>query len=402
MLELEHAVARILATVPPPQRENLPLHQAHGRVLVESVHSPVDLPPFDNSAMDGYGARAEDLSAANAQAPVRLRLIGRVAAGGSFPGDVSDGTCVRLFTGSQLPRGANCVVMQEDTRIEHDQPSEVLVLEAARTWENIRLRGGDVRAGMTLAPAGQALNAGYLCLLAAGGVAEVAVGRQPIVGLIATGSELQAAGQPLGPGQVYESNRHGLAALIHSAGATPVLFPVVPDTLKDTEQALSKAFSQCDLVVTAGGASVGDLDLIKPALANLGGELEFWKVAIKPGRPFVFGRSQGKLLFGLPGNPVSALVTFLLLVRPALRRWQGAKQTGLPEFSGVLAEPMSNPGSRRHFMRVRFDGTGGVCLAGAQGSHVLSSFAGAQGLVDTPPRTTLPGGSPVAVKVWEL
>jgi molybdopterin molybdotransferase len=402
MLELEEAVSRILAFVPSAQQEHIPLNEADGRVLAQPVASPVDLPPFDNSAMDGYAVRAEDVLAAKAEAPVRLRLAGKVAAGEVFSGEIGPGACVRLFTGSPLPRGADCVVMQEDTAVDEGNPGILLVFDAARPWENVRFRGADVRVGAPLAAAGQALSAGHLSLLAASGLTHVAVGRQPIVGLIATGSELQEPGQPLHPGQIYESNRIGLAALIRHAGAKPVVFAVVPDTLEATKQALALAFSQCDLIVSAGGASVGEFDLIKPALTQLGGEVEFWKVAIKPGRPFIFGRFQQKLFFGLPGNPVSALVTLLLLVRPALRSWQGATDIHLRGFSGVLAEPLANPGSRRHFMRVRLDPKGAVFLAGAQGSHLLSSFAGAHGLLDVPPQTSLPAGDSVRVRVWEL
>ena len=213
-----------------------------------------------------------------------------------------------------------------------------------------------------------------------------------MVGLLATGSELQEPGQPLAPGQIYESNRIALAALMQRAGAVPRTFPLVADALAATSLALADAFNQCDAVVTSGGVSVGEMDFIKRAFEQIGGELEFWKVAIKPGRPFVFGRCRGKLLFGLPGNPVSALVTFLLLVRPALLRWQGATDVSLPAHPGVLAEPLANDGERRHFMRVKVDPTGKVRSAGVQASHVLSSVAAANGLVDVPPNTTLACG----------
>ena len=181
-----------------------------------------------------------------------------------------------------------------------------------------------------------------------------------MVGLLATGSELTEPGQPLAPGRIYESNRTALAALMERAGAVPKTFPLVADVLAGTSQALADAFNQCDAVVTSGGVSVGEMDFLKRAFEQIGGKLEFWKVAIKPGRPFVFGRYRGKLLFGLPGNPVSALVTFLLLVRPALLRWQGATDVSLPAHPGVLAEPLANPGERRHFMRVKVDPSGKV------------------------------------------
>jgi len=402
MLELEEAVVRILAAVPSARRETVSLEDANGRVLLEPVSSPIDLPAFDNSAMDGYALRAEDVVAAKVDAPIRLHLIGRVVAGETFQDEVKRGTCVRLFTGSPMPKGADSVVMQEDIRSEPDKPGEIIVLEAVRAWENVRFRGEDVRSGTCLAKAGQILNAGRLSLLAATGAHEVTVGRQPNVGLISTGSELKEPGQRLGPGQIYESNRIGLGALIRDTGSKPSIFPPVPDKPEATEQAILQAFKECDIVVTTGGASVGELDLVRSSFARLGGEIEFWKVAIKPGRPFMFGRLGTQLLFGLPGNPVSALVTFLLLVRPALLRMQGANEVELPAVMGILAEGLSNPGSRRHFVRVSIDAAGKVSLAGSQASHLLLSFAAANGLVDVPPLCSLAVGSSVLVKRWAL
>jgi molybdopterin molybdotransferase len=322
-------------------------------------------------------------------------------AGEVFPNEIAAGTCVRLFTGSPVPKGADSVVMQEDTRSEPTTPDEVLVLDPVKPWENVRFRGEDVRSGSTLATPGEILTGGRLSLLAATGIRQVTVGRRPKVALLSTGSELREPGQRLAPGQIYESNRIGLSALISSAGGLPTIFPLVPDELAATKEALARAFKECDFVVTTGGASVGELDLVRSAFANLGGELAFWKVAIKPGRPFMFGRFGSQLLMGLPGNPVSALVTFLLLVRPALLQAQGARQVELPTAMGVLGEPLQNPGSRRHFVRVRMDADGTVVSAGSQASHLLSSFAAANGLVDVPPQSVLPRGNPVTVKRWE-
>ena len=401
MLQLEEALAQILAALPPPIPETIPLNQAHGRVLSARVVSAMDLPAFDNSAMDGYAVRAEDVASASAGSPVRLRLVGRIAAGSAYQGEVTPGTCVRLFTGSALPRGADTVVMQEDTRTESEAASEVLFLDRAKPWENVRLRGEDVKAGAVLAEAGQEVTVGRLSLLAAVGVGRLRVGRRPSVGLLATGSELREAGQEVAPGQIYESNRLSLAALSVRAGALPRSFPLVPDEPAVTRQALEQAFSQCDVVVSSGGVSVGEMDFIKRAFQEMGGELQFWRVAIRPGRPFVFGRWREKFLFGLPGNPVSALVTFLLLVRPALRRWQGAAEVSLPARPGVLAEALSNPGDRRHFLRVRTGPDGKVVSSGLQASHALSSLAEANGLVELPPATTLPAGTGVQVLYWD-
>lgn len=402
MLELEAAVQKILAAIPSPQPERISLADSHGRILRERVTAQVDLPTFDNSAMDGYAVRAADVTSARPESPVRLQLRGRVAAGEIFTGELGAGECVRLFTGSPLPRGADAVVMQEDTRIEGANAGEVLFGDGVRPLENVRLRGTEVKQGSSLAEPGEVLTAGKLGLLAAAGVAEINVGRRPRIGLLTTGSELRAAGTTLAPGQIYESNRVALAPLIERAGGLPKLFPLVPDTLADTRRALENAFADCDAVVTCGGVSVGEMDFVKAAFSELGGELDFWKIAVRPGKPFVFGRCREKFLFGLPGNPVSAFVTFLLLVRPALLHWQGVSPAGagLPSSPGVLAEALANTGDRRHFMRVRGEAGGKVFSAGLQAAHALRSLAAAEGLVDVPPHTTLAAGTTVPVLRW--
>ena len=401
MLTLEEALAQILASVPLPRAETVSLNQATGRVLADQIQSPIDLPTFDNSAMDGYAVRTADVASAKPASPAHLRLAGKVAAGDVFQGEMAAGTCVRLFTGSPLPAGADAVVMQEDTQIDPGAPGAVAILAPAGPGENVRTRGEDVKQGSILAEPGAILTPGRIGLLAATGFGRLRVGRQPVVGLLATGSELTEPGQPLAPGRIYESNRTALAALMEHVGAVPKTLPLVADALAETGQALADAFDQCDAVVTSGGVSVGEMDFLKLAFEQIGGDLEFWKVAIKPGRPFVFGRCQGKLLFGLPGNPVSALVTFLLLVRPALLRWQGATDVSLPSHPGVLAEPLANQGDRRHFMRVKVNPTGKVQLAGLQASHALSSLASANGLVDVPAHTTLAEGSATTVLRWD-
>ncbi|MEN9576173.1 MAG: hypothetical protein RL514_4028 [Verrucomicrobiota bacterium] len=394
MLTYEDALAHVLAAMPAPRGEIVPVAAAAGRFLADATTSTIDLPPFDNSAMDGYAVRAADVAYASAEQPIALRLLGQVGAGQVFQGSVGVQTCVRLFTGTPLPAGADAVVMQEDTRAKGDT---VLVLDRARPWENVRLRGEDVKSGATIATPGTRLGAGHLNLLAAVGTARVRVARRPRVALLATGSELRPPGKPLAPGQIYESNRPMLAVLLAECGAEARVYPLVPDVLNRTRAALERAFAECDAVVTTGGASVGQLDFVKAALAELGGSQEFWKVAIKPGKPFIFGTLGGKPLFGLPGNPVSAFVTFLLLVRPALLRWQGAGEVGLPSHLGVLAEPLVNRGDRRHFVRVRVDAAGRVHSAGTQASHMLHSLAAANGLVDVPAATTFAAETTVPV-----
>ncbi len=397
MLDLETALARLLASLPPPKAERIPLGESAGRFLAEKIISPLDLPPFDNSAMDGYAVRAADIRGARTGTPIALKLAAKIPAGEMFTGELVAGECARVFTGAPLPRGADAVVMQEDTRVDGER---ILILDEAVLGENVRPRGDDVRHDETLAEAGAELSPGLMAVLAATGFSEVAVGRRPVVSLLATGSELREPGQPLLPGQIYESNRAMLSPLIARCGGIAKVFPLVPDTLEATRAALQSAFSSSDIVVTSGGASVGELDFVKAAFDSLGGELHFWKVAIRPGKPFVFGRLGEKILLGLPGNPVSAFVTFLLLARPVLLRWQGAEIVSLPTHPAVLGEDMKNLSDRRHFARFRIDATGKIFSAGKQASHALSSLAVADGLLDVPPQTNLASGSTVHVLRW--
>lgn len=394
MLDLETALARLLETIPPPTAERVPLTDSAGRFLAEKISSSLDLPPFDNSAMDGYAVQAADVRGARADAPITLKLAAKISAGELFTGELLAGECARIFTGAPLPRGADAVVMQEDARASGEIVS---ILDEAASGENVRRCGEDVKQGEMLADVGEDLSPGRVALLAATGFSTVLVGRRPNVALVATGSELRAPGDPLQPGQIFESNRAMLSPLITGCGGLPTFFPLVLDTLDATRAALQTAFSTSDIVVTSGGVSVGELDFVKAAFESLGGELQFWKVAMRPGKPFVFGRLGEKFLFGLPGNPVSAFVTFLLLVRPALLRWQGAKTISLPTHTAVLGESISNPGDRRHFVRVRTGADGKIFSAGKQASHALSSLAAADGLLDVPPRTTFSDGSRVDV-----
>ena len=398
MLDLNEAIQRILGVVPPPVNERISLPEAHGRVLKANILSPMDVPAFDNSAMDGYAVLAADVAQASADHPIALRLVGQSAAGAVFNREITRGTCVRLFTGSLLPAGADAVVMQEDTRANG---TEVLVLDAVKPWENVRFKGEDIKAGKTIAETGTRLTAAQLSLLAATGVVDLDAGKQPVVGLVATGTELKEPGQRLEAGQIYESNRVGLSALVVQSGGIPKVFPLIEDVLTSTSKALEEAFDECDIVVTSGGVSVGEFDFIKPAFERIGGHLEFWKVSIKPGRPFVLGRLGQKLLFGLPGNPVSAMVTFLLLVRPALLRWQGAMDVAPPTQSGVLADAISNDGNRQHYVRVQIDSSGNVRSAGIQSSHMLNSLAKADGLLAVPPNSRLEAGTRVNIVRWQ-
>ena len=401
MCSSEEALEKILVAVAPLPVEVAALSGAAGRFAAQPIPSPVNLPPADNSSMDGYAVLAADLASASAASPVALRMAGYAPAGKSFPGTVKPGECVRVFTGSVLPRGADAVVMQEDVKTQPGQTGDILFFEKVKPWENLRFLGDDVKKNEVLVKAGEKFTAIRLGLLAAAGMDAVPCRRQPVVGLVATGSELREANQPLEPGAIYESNRLSLSILAEQAGAVTIVFPLVSDDLAATKLALEQAFARCDAVVTTGGISVGEMDWVRTAFTEIGGRLDFWNVAMKPGKPFAFGRREGKLFFGLPGNPVSALVTFFLLVRPALLQMQGARDLLPPRQSAPLAEALENPGDRRHFMRVILDAEGRARSAGKQASHVLSATARSHGLVDVPPNITLPAGAVVEVLRWD-
>jgi molybdopterin molybdotransferase len=400
MTGLEEARTQILQAVGTVGRQSIALKDAAGRIAADSVTANHDLPLFDNSAMDGFAVRSVDVSRATMVKPVALRVIGKIAAGQLWEKRLEDETAIRVFTGSMMPSASNAVVMQEDT-IEGDG-DEIRILEPVKPYENVRLKGEDVRKGDVLLREGAVITPGLVGLLAALGISEISVFRRVKVGLLATGSELQDAGATPEEGKVFESNRAMLASFLQRIGAEPQIYPVVPDELAQTQAALAKAFDENQVVVTSGGVSVGEFDHVKQAFEAIGGKQNLWKVNVKPGKPFVFGRKADKFLFGLPGNPVSALVTFVLLVRPALLRMQGAINVDLPSHSGVLSEQLSNRGDRRHFMRVCVESNGKVRLSGTQASHMLGSLATANGLVDVPPGKVLEAGAAVQVLRLDL
>jgi molybdopterin molybdotransferase len=397
MLQLEDARARILREMPLLGNERVLVREANKRFAAEDIFSPLDLPSFDNSAMDGYAVRSEDLRTTSVEKPVTLRIRSRLAAGELSSIKIGAGECARIFTGSALPPGVDAVVMQEDTREAADT---VLIFEAVRPWENVRLRGEDVKRGDALLRTGNQIGVGRISLLSAVGVAEVCVGKRPVVGLLATGDELLEGGEVISPGKIFESNRAGLSVLVAAAGGIPRLYPIVRDDLDATVSALRRAFEECDTVVTSGGVSVGEFDFVKAAFQKLGGHLDFWRVAIKPGKPFVFGRLGQRSFFGLPGNPVSALVTFHLLVRPALLKLQGADPADARSFAALAGEAFRNLGERRHFVRVKLN-EGRIFSAGTQASHVLSGMAEADGLLDLAPGAAISEGQMVSVQRWD-
>jgi molybdopterin molybdotransferase len=389
MLSLELALEQLLAAVQPVGSERLPLSEILGRYIAEPIDAPNPLPLFDNSAMDGYAVRAADGSRQSAV----LTQIARIPAGEFFEGEIKSGQCARIFTGSPMPAGADAVVMQEDTRVEGDR---ITILDPVKPWENVRFRGEDVKQGALIANRGEKITASLLGLLGACGVGEASVHRQVRVAILATGSELRSPGAIHEPGEIFESNRLMIAALAREGGLVPEIKEVVPDDHGRTVAALREA-AGADAVITCGGVSVGEFDFVKSAVQELGGAIDFWRVAIKPGKPFVHATVLGKPMFGLPGNPVSALVTFLLLARPALLRMSGAADVEPGRCLGELAEEISNPGDRRHFVRVIMDANGLVRASGPQASHRLGSLAAANGLLDVPAGAQWETGRRVAV-----
>ncbi len=395
----EEARDALLAALVPLPATRVALAEAHRRWLAADLTALLDLPPFDNSGMDGWAVRTADLPAI----PARLRIAGRLPAGSHSPGTVGPGEAVRIFTGAPLPAGADAVVMQEDADVDPSEPGLLRVRDRVRPWENVRFRGEDIRAGRALLDAGVRLGSGQVALLAAQGIDPVPVRPAPRVVVVPTGSELVPTGSPAPPpaGSIFESNGVMLAGLVESVGGIVRVLPPVPDQPGALRQALGSALDGADLVVTVGGASVGELDLVQSTLRDLGGQVDLWRLALKPGKPFFFGRRDRTPVCGLPGNPVSAFVTAVLLVLPALRRLQGAADPLPPTVPGVLAEPVDNPGDRRHFVRVRTGPDGSVRPSGRQASHHLASLADADGLVDVPPGVSLPAGARVRVIRWD-
>ncbi len=392
LLPLDDALQDLLRQAQPVlATESVSTFDADGRVLASDLRSALDVPGHDNSSMDGYAVRVEDLQ----RSPV-LTVSQRIAAGSSGQ-PLAPASAARIFTGAPVPPGADAIVMQEDCTVLEGAAVEVKVLPTPGQW--IRRRGEDVAQGAVVLAAGQRLSPASLGLAASIGFAQLPVARRPRVALFSTGDELvmpgQVAPEAMPPGAVYNSNRFFLRALLQRLGCEVSDLGIVPDRREATVQALAEAARQHDLILTSGGVSVGEEDHIKPAVQDLG-ELHLWQIAIKPGKPFAYGRvrhDQGFAHFiGLPGNPVSSFVTFLLLVRPFLLRLQGAQATEPEALSLPAHFAWPKADKRREFLRVRRNAQGGVELFPNQSSGVLTSAQWADGLVDNPPgRVIAPG-----------
>jgi molybdopterin molybdotransferase len=416
ILSVEEAQERVLAAAGRPlPAEEVALEAALGRVLAETVRSEIDLPPWDNSSMDGFAVHAADVASATQSAPVRLRVVGEVRAGGSPDVEVPAGCAVRIATGARVPASADAVVPVENTLVAGSErarspgfeagepvPDACLVATAVTLGAYIRRRGEDVRAGMSVLEPGSRLGPAQIAMAAAAGSGVVGVRRKPVAGVLSTGDELRSLGQPLGESGIPDANRPGLLAMCRAAGADVVDLGIATDSLDAVLAVLRPAIEQLDLLIVSGGVSVGPYDVVRSAFESIG-TVDLWRVAVQPGKPFAFGRSEPRtgdgrqvLLFGLPGNPVSALVTFELFVKPALQRIAGVTKTVLDTDRAVTEDELSKAPGRRGYLRVTVardergspmrdeQGRLRVRRAGGQGSHMLGAMAAADALAIVP------------------
>lgn len=382
LLPVEEARQRILDAVAPITGEEvLPLRNALGRVLAEPLHAGIDVPTFANSAMDGYAVRGADLAA---DETTELQLIGQAMAGAPFAGRVETGQAVRIMTGAVLPAGADTVVMQE--RVEVDG-NRIRIGPGQKAGANVRHPGEDIRAGERVLEAGTRLLPPQLGVIASLGQAEVRVRRRLRVAFFSTGDELVGLGRPLGPGQIYDSNRYSLHAMLTRLGVEVIDLGVIPDTREAVRAAFTDAAAQADAVITSGGVSVGEADYVKETLEAMG-EVDFWRIAMKPGKPLAIGRLGGARFFGLPGNPVSVMATFYQFTQPALEKMMGATPSSPPLLRARTAAPLNkSPGRlefQRGWMETTPDGELVVRPTGGQGSHLMTSMSRANCFIILP------------------
>lgn len=399
MISVEEARARILDVIERLPAEEKELADALGQVLAEDVSSPITIPPLDNTSMDGYALRAADTNGASETSPVNLRVVGEVAAGYIFDGEVEAGTAVRIMTGAPIPRGADAIVPFEET----DEPpgrnfgsfakgrDSVGVLKAAELGANVRKAGEDVTEGSEVLQAGTELGAAQIGVLSSLGKRTVWVYRRPVVAVISTGDELLELGQPHAPGKIYDSNSYSIAALVQEAGGVPLRLGISRDTVEELTAKIQEALRSCDLLITTAGVSRGDYDVVKDVLLREG-EVDFWTVRMRPGKPLAFGSFEapdGRKVphIGLPGNPVSSMVTFELFGRAAIYKQSAREGWERPVLRVVVEDRIVNSDGRRFLARgiVRQEeGRYVASLTGPQGSGILTSMALANALVVCP------------------
>jgi molybdopterin molybdotransferase len=401
MLSVEEALEHIMGLVRPLPLESVPLLDALDRVLGEDIYSRDNIPPFVNSAMDGYAVVAGDTAGAGRQQPVTLQVIGEIAAGQSSDLVVRSGMAVRIMTGAPMPAGADAVVRFEDTD-EGRRPEgaadagrrrvTVAIYSSVAPGSNVRQPGEDVRAGERVLPAGTLLRPQEIGVLASLGYARVSVHRRPRVAVLATGDELLDIEEPLRPGKIRNSNEYSTAALVLRYGGIPLRLGIARDNAEDLTRRLRAGLEQgADLILTSAGVSVGDYDIVKDVLASMG-QIGFWQVRMKPGKPLAVGTIQGVPLVGVPGNPVSAMVSFEQFVRPALRLMEGRRARRKQTIEAIVDEDIENNSGRRHYIRAVVTLAGGQYIArstGDQGSGILTSMVSANALLVIPEDVTL-------------
>lgn len=383
MLSVEEARRRVLETIRPLETVEVPLLEALGMTLAEEAVAGNDIPPFDNSAMDGYAVRAEDVAGASGDAPVELAVLGDLPAGYTAEVAVGPGQALRIMTGAPLPPGADAVVPVEATRAGEGR---VIVLEEVAKGDNVRRAGEDVKAGERVLAAGTLVGPAELGMLASLGYARVRCFRRAVAGIISTGDELVGVEEELAPGKIRDSNSYTLYGMVREAGGEPLRLGIVRDDAALLERTILDNLERVDLFVTSGGVSVGDYDMVKDVLGKLG-EMNFWKVAMRPGKPQAFGHVGGKPLFGLPGNPVSVMVSFEQFVRPALLKMMGRSSLFRPQVTAVLEAPIGRKEGRTEFIRVIVEWRDGRYRArptGPQGSGILKSMVLGNGLAVLP------------------
>ena len=386
ILSVEEALARFLEYFHPFESEHAPILDALDRVLAENIVAAYDIPPHANSAMDGYAVRVEDTAGARTDAPRRLRVAGELAAGYTRDAPLEPETAIRIMTGAPIPPGADAVIPFEECQRMRDGDA-ILVTRRYPHHANVRAAGEDVRAGETVLAKGAVLRPQEIGMLAAMGQTEVTVIRRPRVAILSTGDEVVDASEPLAPGKIRDANGYSVAAAVVKYGGVPIRLGIARDRVEELTAKIREGLAQrADLFVTSGGVSVGDFDVVKQVLAAEG-EIAFWRVRMKPGKPLAFGTIQGVPLLGLPGNPVSALMSFELFGRPALLKMQGKTRFAKPTIEATLVDEIRRKDDRRHYVRVRLEERGGETFAhltGNQGSGILLSMVRADGIAILP------------------
>ena len=400
-IKVDEARKIILKKIKTQGTEKVSISEALGRILSEDIIARRNNPPMDNSAMDGYALKAKDIELATSENPIKLEIIEDLAAGYSPKMTIQSGQAVRIMTGAPIPEGADAVIMQEDT--ERNENS-VQVKDKAEIRENIRDAGEDVREGETVIKKGAKLLPAHIGMMAVVGRSSVLVGRRPSVAILSTGDEIKDLDDSLSGPCIYNSNGYMLAAQVKSAGGIPSYLGIARDNEEDLMEKFNWAL-QCDMVVSSGGVSVGDYDLVKASLKKMGQEMLFWKVAMKPGKPLAFGRIDTVPIFGLPGNPVSSFVSFEQFVRPSIRKMMGASQLSHLLVQAKLTHTVHKKAGRQHFLSAYVKWENGTCTVSPtqeQGSGILKSTVNANGLLIFPLELTeMTKGTEVTVQLLE-